>query len=144
MVTSYSVQRCYGFAMATEWTLLSTHGLVLVALARDGPVLTLRQIGDLIGITERSAFRIVCELEESGFLVTHKIGRRNVYEIRSDTPLRHPMMQDLTLADLLGVLLRGSDPNPQSGAGLEEPHIDLRPAPPTAEAGGPRRHQTRI
>ena len=92
--------------MAGEWALLSTHGLVLIALGRHGPGLTLRQIGDSVGIAERSAFRIITDLEAEGFVRSHKIGRRNFYELCPDAPLRHPLMGDLTLRDLIGGILR--------------------------------------
>jgi hypothetical protein len=90
-----------------EFTLLSSHGLVLAALCRSGPALTLRQIGDAVGIRERAAFQLVDDLREAGFLIVHKIGRRNFYELVPHAPLMHPLLDDLTLGDLLGGILRG-------------------------------------
>ena len=88
--------------------LLSNHGLVLVALGRAGPALTLRQIGDLVGVQERAVFRIVGELEEAGYLLSHKIGRRKLYEIVPDALLHHPILGGVTVGEMLGgVLARG-------------------------------------
>ncbi len=96
-----------------EPCLLSAHGLVIAVIARAGPALTLRQIGDVVGLTERSAFRIVGELEAAGYLVSHRIGRRNIYEVRPEASLHHPLLADVTLADLLGsVFAKGVDGGP--------------------------------
>lgn len=90
--------------MAADWGLLSTHGLVLAALALAEEPLTLRQIGDTVGVTERSAFRVITDLQKAGFLQSHKVGRRNFYEILPDAPLRHPLMAHITVGDLLRVV----------------------------------------
>src|SRR4028119_2334626 len=54
--------------------LLTNHGHVLLCVARDRDM-RLRDIADCVGITERAAHRIVCELEEAGFLTRHRAGR---------------------------------------------------------------------
>ncbi len=91
--------------MPADWALLSTHGLVMAAIARAELPLTLREIGDTVGITERSAFRVVTDLQEAGFLQSHKVGRRNFYEILPDAPLRHPLLGDMTVGDLLRAIV---------------------------------------
>ena len=51
-----------------SWTFLSNHAHVLFCLARNRDA-RLREVADLVGITERAAFKIVTELEEAGVIV---------------------------------------------------------------------------
>jgi DNA-binding transcriptional ArsR family regulator len=92
-----------------EWTLLTNHGHALLCVARD-PGMTLRQIGDCIGITERAAHRIVSDLAEAGYLEKRREGTRNAYKIRPDVPMRHPVVSDHWVGELLAVLVA----NPQA------------------------------
>jgi DNA-binding transcriptional ArsR family regulator len=94
------------FAMA-EWRFLSNHALVLLCIADDAGI-RLRDIAAAVGITERAAHRIVDELEEDGYISRERRGRRNHYTLRTNLPLRHPLVQDRKLADLLA-LLSGPD-----------------------------------
>jgi hypothetical protein len=45
-----------------EWAFITNHGLVLATIAKH-PNLTAREIGDTIGVTERTAHRIIMDLE---------------------------------------------------------------------------------
>lgn len=110
-----------GYDHPMAWSLLSTHGLVLAAIARRGPALTLREIGDMVGLTERSVFRIVSDLEEAGHLEAHRLGNRNLYEVRPDAALLHTLLDDLTLGELLGaVFAKGLPGAPVGGAADDE------------------------
>ena len=84
-----------------EWTLISNHGLVLAAIARN-PHKTAREIGEDVGITERTAHKIIVDLEEAGYITRSKIGVRNAYEIHPDTPLRN-RLSDAMVGELLAV-----------------------------------------
>ncbi len=86
-----------------EWTFLTNHATALLCVARN-PGMTLRQIGDYVGITERAAHRIISDLVEEGYLTRSREGRRNRYEVRPDVPLRDPLLQERTIGDLLGAL----------------------------------------
>lgn len=86
-----------------SWTFLTNHAHVLLCIARD-PSTRLRDVATAVGITERAAQRIVGELEETGYLVRRREGRRNVYELRDDRPLRHPLEEEHMVGELLGVL----------------------------------------
>src|SRR5680860_1314461 len=59
-----------------DWTFLSNHGHVLVCLA-DEPGIRLRDVAERVGITERSVQHIVRDLEDAGYVVTERVGRRN-------------------------------------------------------------------
>ena len=61
----------------------------------------LREIADCVGITERAAHRIVCELEQEGYLARRRQGRRNVYSVHADRSLPHPLEQPARVGDLL-------------------------------------------
>jgi DNA-binding transcriptional ArsR family regulator len=83
------------------WSFLTNHAYVLRCLALD-PEMTMREAAERIGITERSVQRIVAELEQAGYLVREREGRRNRYFIRQGQP-RRPMDEALPLRDLLGI-----------------------------------------
>ena len=83
-----------------SWTFLSNHAHVLVCLARD-PDLRLREVADLVGITERAASSIVSDLEAEGYLTRNKVGRRNTYKLHLRKPLRHPLEKSHRVGDLI-------------------------------------------
>ena len=84
------------------WTFLTNHARVLVMISQDREV-RLRDLSAMIGITERSAQRIVAELEEAGYLTHERVGRRNVYDVSLDVGLRHPHEQDVEIGLLLAL-----------------------------------------
>lgn len=87
--------------MSTQhWTFLTNHTHVLVCLSRD-PSMTMRQVAEEVGVTERAVQRIVGELEEEGYLARHREGRRNVYSLHLDRPLRHPLESGTVVEALL-------------------------------------------
>jgi DNA-binding MarR family transcriptional regulator len=88
---------------AAPWTFLTNHTHVLFCIARD-PEVRMRDVATAVGVTERAVQRIVLELEEAGYLVRTREGRRNHYEIRARMPLRHEIEQHCEVADLLAVL----------------------------------------
>jgi IclR helix-turn-helix domain len=92
------------------WTFLSNHGRVLLFLARD-PDMRLRDIAATAAITERSAYGIVTDLANAGYVVKHKGGRRNRYQIQAHLPLPEPTSQERTVGEVLA-LLAGVDAAP--------------------------------
>lgn len=87
-----------------RWTFLSNHAHVLICLARE-PDLRLRELAELIGITERAVSRIIADLEAEGLLRRHREGRRNTYELVLDRPLRHPIERHRTVGELVQFVL---------------------------------------
>ena len=57
------------------WTFLTYHARVLLLVAHD-PGVRLRDIAASLDITERSAFGIITDLAEAGYVVKEKNGRR--------------------------------------------------------------------
>lgn len=90
--------------MATEkWTFLTNYSHVILCIAAD-PAIRMRDVAERVGITERAAQRIVADLIEAGYLTSTKTGRRNVYEVNGDLPLRHPLEQQNQVKMLFGLL----------------------------------------
>jgi predicted ArsR family transcriptional regulator len=90
-----------------RYQFLTNHAQVLLCVAHD-PGIRLRDLAQTVGVTERSAHRIVSELVEDGYVVRERIGRRNVYKVRPELPLRHSLTQETEerrIGDLLEVLL---------------------------------------
>jgi len=92
-----------------NWTFLSNYAHVLVCLA-DNPDARLRDVADRVGITERTAFRLIGELEEAGILERAKEGRRNHYIINTEAHLRHAIEEQCTIGELLETVLRQQTP----------------------------------
>ena len=86
-----------------NWTFLTNHAHVLICVAENNTV-RLRDVADLVGITERAAQRIIAELEETGYLQRSRDGRRNVYRLNQQLPLRHPLDSDQRVGELLTLL----------------------------------------
>ena len=87
-----------------EWTFLSNHGHVLLALARD-PQARLRDVATLVGITERSVQSIVADLEAEGYLTRVRVGRRNVYQLHPQRRFRHPAESRHRIGELLDLFV---------------------------------------
>lgn len=87
-------------ASSSRWTFLTNHAHVL-AMIHSHPEMVLREIALHVGITERAVQRIIQELEEAGFILREKVGRRNTYEVQTDVPLRHPIESHRNIGDLL-------------------------------------------
>lgn len=107
-----------------EWSFLTNHATALLCVA-ENPGMTLRQVGDYVGITERAAHRIVSDLVEDGYLMRKREGRRNRYEVRPDVPLRDPLLRGRTVGHMLSALpvdlSRGSHGATNGGAVLAAP-----------------------
>ncbi len=90
-----------------SWTFLTYHARVLLLVAHD-PGVRLRDIAASLGITERSAFGIITDLVEAGYVVKEKNGRRNRYHIQAHLPLPGPDGRERTVGEILA-LLTGTD-----------------------------------
>ena len=73
-----------------DWSFLTNHARVLLCIAHD-PGVRLRDIAARTGVTERTAYGIVTDLAEAAYVVKHKDGRRNRYQIQAHLPLRWPL-----------------------------------------------------
>jgi hypothetical protein len=90
--------------VVVEWSFLTNHARVLICIAHD-PGLRLRDIAARLGITERSAYGIVTDLTDGGYVVKEKDGRRNRYQIQTHLPLPEVVTPQRTIGEVLDVLV---------------------------------------
>jgi hypothetical protein len=118
-----------------SWTFLTGHARVLLLVAQD-PGVRLRDIAASLGISERSAFGILTDLVQAGYVVKETDGRRNRYHIQAHLPLPEPTSQERTVGEVLA-LLTGTGPaaasKPAAAGGSPDPGRDGPRA--TAETG---------
>jgi hypothetical protein len=96
------------------WTFLSNHGHVLVCIAQQ-PDIRLSEIAQRVGIGERAAHRIVHDLIDAAFLTQTRVGRRSLYTVDLDRPLRHPLEADHRLRAIVEPLVGDIAPTPAAG-----------------------------
>lgn len=133
----------------TKWTLFSNHGHVLVVLSRD-PDARLRDVAQIVGITERAVQKIVRDLQDGGLVSVTKVGRRNRYRLHPNQPLRHTLEARCTTGELLEMVNRrapgfGTDEDMEAEPEAEpelEPDLPAEPAPspeasPSTDAEAP-------
>ncbi|MEM9689003.1 MAG: AsnC family transcriptional regulator [Pseudomonadota bacterium] len=95
-----------------DWTFLSNYGHVLVYISTH-PEALVREVAEHVGITERSAMRIITQLDEAGVLSREKSGRRNLYTIDRQASLRHPVEANCTVGRFLDVFADDDGPTEQ-------------------------------
>ena len=98
-----------------KWSFLTNYARALVCIAHD-PGVRLRDIASALSITERSAYGIVSELADAGYIVKEKDGRRNRYRIQGDLPLGEPVGRDRTIGEVLDLLVEAGGPHGRSRA----------------------------
>jgi DNA-binding IclR family transcriptional regulator len=87
-----------------DWSFLTNHARALVWIAHD-PGARLRDIAAALDITERTAFGIMADLADAGYVVKQKDGRRNRYQIQTHLPLRESVTRERTIGEVLDLLL---------------------------------------
>lgn len=90
-----------------RWSFLTNHARVLLCIAYE-PGVRLRDIATTLGITERSAYAIVTDLTEGGYVVKEKEekdGRRNRYQIQTHLPLGEAISGERTIGEVLDLLV---------------------------------------
>ena len=85
------------------WTFITNHGLILSYLGHN-PRSTGRDIADHVGVTERTTHMIISDLEIEGYIERRKEGRRNVYRVNPELPLRHHTKKEIMVSELLEAL----------------------------------------
>lgn len=88
----------------SEWSFLTNHARALLFIAHD-PATRLRDLAAALDVTERTAYGLVVDLTEAGYVVKAKDGRRNRYQIQAHQPLRDTMPRERTVGELLGLLV---------------------------------------
>jgi DNA-binding transcriptional ArsR family regulator len=75
------------------------------------PRIRIREIADLLDITERAARQVVTDLSNAGYVDLMKEGHRNIYSIKTDLPLHLPGQRDVDIKALIGLLREHNDSN---------------------------------
>ena len=86
-----------------SWTFLTNHTQVLICIAEDVDV-TLREVANKVGITERAAQRIVADLAEAEIIDRRRVGRRNHYLVNRKALMRHEAQANQQVGPLLDLL----------------------------------------
>jgi len=92
-----------------KWTFITNHGLVLASIAKN-PDKTAREIGDDAGVTERTAHKIIMDLEKEGYITKTKVGTRNAYTIHLDLQIK---TGNASVGELLAMLCGNAAKHPR-------------------------------
>jgi DNA-binding MarR family transcriptional regulator len=88
---------------SSHWTFVTNHAIVLLQVSKH-PDLTVREIAERVGITERAVHRILTDLSRSEYVTRTRVGRRSHYSVSTRQPMRHPTLQNIAVAKLLAAL----------------------------------------
>jgi hypothetical protein len=105
---------------ASTWTLLTGHGHVLVAIAKN-PRARIRDLAQEAGLTERSTQAIIADLEEAGYITRRRVGRRSAYTIHAGQSFRHQSQDGLLVGPFLTLLAGTMGSSAMDGGGDAEP-----------------------
>ncbi|HVL80847.1 MAG TPA: MarR family winged helix-turn-helix transcriptional regulator [Actinomycetota bacterium] len=100
-----------------EWRFFTNHARVLFFIA-ERPDARLKDLAAELHVTERTAYGIVVDLTDAGYVVKEKDpvdGRRNRYRIQGQLPLRESFGRVRTIGEVLA-LLAHPPPHRRSGS----------------------------
>ena len=89
-----------------ELSLITNHGLVLLSIAKSRGK-TAREIGDEVGVTERTAHKMILDLEKEGYITKTKVGNKNMYRVRPEVPISATEVAVGELLEVFGWKRRG-------------------------------------
>jgi DNA-binding transcriptional ArsR family regulator len=87
-----------------DWGFLTNHARALLFIAHD-PDARLRDLAVALDVTERTAYGIVADLNEAGYIIKERDGRRNRYHIQKDLPLRDSISRERTVGEVLDLFI---------------------------------------
>ena len=96
--------------------LITAHGLEFFAMNDLTKAMTqerVRELAEQVGVTERRIQMIVNDLEDGGYLIRHRTGRRTRYQVLADRPFRHSLETGRSVDELLAIF-DGSDRPPRA------------------------------
>lgn len=83
-----------------KWTFFSNHGIVLAYIVKF-PRSTAQEIAQETLLSIRGVQQIISDLEKDSYIEKRKDGRCNHYTVRYDMPLRHRLMREHTIGEVL-------------------------------------------
>ena len=87
-----------------RWTFFTNHFLVLACVAARAD-LRVRDVAEMVGITERATQAILSDLANDGYLERIRVGRRNRYKIRRSAHFRHPIVAGTSVGEVIDIVL---------------------------------------
>ena len=87
------------------WTLVTSHGLVLLFVAGT-PNATLREIAENLELTERRIADVIRDLERAQMIAVTREGRRNRYALNPDAHFLHPLMAAIPIKSFMTIWQR--------------------------------------
>ncbi|HVL04289.1 MAG TPA: ArsR family transcriptional regulator [Acidimicrobiales bacterium] len=87
-----------------NWSFLTNHARAMLFIASQ-PDTRLRDLAIALEVTERTAFGIVVDLTEAGYVVKERDGRRNRYHVQDHLPLGETVGRELTIGEVLDLLV---------------------------------------
>jgi len=111
-----------------DWSFLTNHARVLLCIAHD-PGVRLRDIAARTSVSERTAYGIVTDLTEAGYVVKHKDGRRNRYQIQAHLPLPETDSRERTIGEIMALLTGAVDEATHNSGRLDRGIAPQAPAP---------------
>lgn len=91
------------------WTFITNHAAVL-SLLTQYPRITARDLSQETGITERSVWMIIKDLDKGGYIRRIREGRGVRYIVDFERPMRHKTLRDVAVSRLLSVLTAEDSP----------------------------------
>jgi DNA-binding transcriptional ArsR family regulator len=92
-----------------DWSFFTNHARAMLFIA-DHPDARLRDLASALDVTERTAYGIVADLTEAGYVVKERDGRRNRYHIQDHLPLRDTISRERTIGEVLDLLVDAKEP----------------------------------
>jgi predicted transcriptional regulator len=99
-----------------DWSLLTNHGRLLLAIENE-PGLRVRDMAERLKLSERGVSLILRDLREAGYVTSRREGRRTLYSVVPEKPMRTDFLQDRSVGQLLrslaeaeGTFRKGSNP----------------------------------
>ncbi len=99
-----------------SWTFITNHAQVLLTVARQ-PEATVAEVARAVRITERSAYRLLADLQQAGYVRRRKVGRHNSYEVDPSLPLRDPVLEHELVGDFIALARNGGPPQDSPASG---------------------------
>ena len=82
---------------------MGTHGVVLFHIAAH-PDITMRQMSEDLGLTERRISVVIRDLAEADLLQVTRRGRNNAYAVNREASFRHPTLSFVKLGAFMALL----------------------------------------
>jgi DNA-binding transcriptional ArsR family regulator len=108
------------------WTFITPHTQVLLAVAQD-PDLRVTDIAAATGLTERHSYRMLRDLQDSGYVERRRDGRCNVYRIHPELAIGDPVLEEQSLRELLRLIGKGEGHDVHRVLASSERSVSLDP-----------------